>query len=339
MYLNTHSTRFSCPNCNQTDINKLLYQQDDNTHICTECGVVLSEFSFADYVSCLRELETLEETTPIGDATTLDESRTVPLCGGSGESVVPLPSHLNPTTSKQFKASYKRMVHITERISAHNRREPKIPHYLLDEIRKYHQILRSRNPIYDELARTGRLGKKDIQTLLRFVDSQQGKEYRFFCHLYLERWESIVEEIEGTQREVFREDEMAKVALLMMRFSDIWDQWQPVKDRETKESWKFKDRKHFPNINYGFRQALHLLDLHKYDNAFPVPVTSLPRLHYYWQEMCKALNIEFCVVTPNGYWVRKDTVKSPTKNPVKTKRKQLSLENFYFPCKNKVIRV
>jgi len=324
MYLNTNSTRFSCPNCNQTDINKLLYQQDDNTHICTECGIVLSEFSFADYVSCLRELETLEETTPIGDATSLDESRIVPLHDSDGKPVVPLPGHLNPTTSKPFKASYKRMVHITERISAHNRREPKILRCFLDQIRKYHQILRSRNPIYDELARTGRLGKKDIQTLLRFVDSQQGPEKRFFCHLYLERWESIVEEIEGTQREVFRADEMAKVALLMMRFSDIWDQWQPVKDCETKESWKFKDRKHFPNINYGFRQALHLLDLHKYDDAFPVPVTSLPRLHYYWEKICEALNIEFCVVTPNGYRVRKDTMKSTSKKTLLAWRPQVS---------------
>lgn len=289
---------FQCDYCKQTDLRQLVYDSTNDCHICTACGTVLDHLCLAQFIhyTCRAQSagQLLSEGQQLGD---LDGP---PAGFEAGNDACP-PTQSSECSRKMRgnKGTYKRMVHITERISAHNRREPKIPAHHLDTIEHFHLLLKKRNWIYRKLFENKIPTKKEIQTLLRFVDRHQEEYSRNYCHLYLEKWESLIEELENIERPVFSALEAAQIAVLMMKFSNLWDEWQPADGQRRKR--KFQERKHFPNINYAFRQALHLLNLHKFDNAFPVPVTSLETLNHYWQKMCHQLKIPFCHLTPTNY--------------------------------------
>ena len=292
---------FQCDYCKQTDLRQLVYNSTNDCHICTVCGTVLDHLCLAQFIHYTCQIRSFGQllftAQPAQDSVNLEGN---PAGFEAGNEICP-PTQSSECSQKLHgnKGTYKRMVHITEHISAHNHHAPKIPAHHLDTIKHYHLLLKGRNWIYRKLFESRIPTKKEIQTLLRFVDRHQEEYSRNYCHLYLEKWESLIEELENIERPVFSALEAAQIAVLMMKFSNLWDEWQPADGQRRKR--KFQERKHFPNINYAFRQALHLLNLHKYDNAFPVPVTSLDTLNRYWEKMCHQLNIPFCHLTPTNY--------------------------------------
>ena len=302
---------FHCTDCQQTDLYKLVYQPNDDTHICTVCGAVLADVSFAQYIEYLQVSARVDNAVvPVTSVPTSD------LCNGDDaaewvvleEGCVPLAAP-PPVVVRPYKGTYSRIVHFTERISAHCRRDPEIPEHHLNTIRQVHLQRKARDWFYRQLFKQGLVNKAEIQKLLRLVDKrQESKVERVYCKLYLERWESLIADLEGVKRPTFTDLQAAQVGELMIRFSVLWDSWQPpaVRDAEEKrQRWRYPHHKHFPNINYAFRQALNILNLHQFDSAFPVPRTSLPQLNRFWRHICQTLHIPFCQVTPHGsYRVR-----------------------------------
>jgi len=185
-----------------------------------------------------------------------------------------------------------------ERLSAHCRREPEICEEDKQILFQYHKLFIDKNWIYKERSETEKIGKKEIQQLLRFIDNnsnllpsiggnQTNKKKKGFCLLYLEKWNSIVELLTGLEYPIYNEIELAKIGHLFMKFSNLWDKWQPPYDK-IKEKCKYKKRKHFPNINFIFQKIHNLLGIQHFNKYFPIPTTksSLIKLNNYWYDMC-----------------------------------------------------
>jgi hypothetical protein len=75
-----------------------------------------------------------------------------------------------------------------------------------------------------------------------------------------------------------------------MKFSDLWDRWQPRSDRN-RLHWKFKGRKHIPNINYLLNQIHKMLKIEYHNKRFPIPTTqnSVKKLREFYLAMLKDL--------------------------------------------------
>ncbi len=120
----------------------------------------------------------------------------------------------------------------------------------------------------------------------------------------------LVSHLEGVNFKKYTPEDAFKLVNFMMKYSTLWDLWQPPSrkfelvygpfnenepDRRGEfVQYKFKARKHFPNINFSVRQIHKILGLHKdYDSHYPLPTTpsALAKLKVYWKEMCKAINL------------------------------------------------
>ena len=106
----------------------------------------------------------------------------------------------------------------------------------------------------------------------------------------LERWNSLAEELTGTEYPTYTPEEAAAVYVLFMKFSDLWDKWQDKTDG-TREKWKFKTRKHIPNINFMLNQIHHMLGLDFHNKRFPIPTTetSVRKLRLFFSNMLREL--------------------------------------------------
>lgn len=270
-------------NCTENDIYNLVHDTATGDIICTSCGVV-QDLSIHDVFSLGRS-------------------------GGKhavSRSVVP---------GFEFKDTYVRFVHFMERFAAHDRAEPVVPEDDMDIIRAFHQKFMQKNFFYRERAKSGLLDKRDIQGLLRFIDgNKKTKSWRgtsklekpptvemkkkktnstAFSRLYLERWNSIITDLTGVENEQYDPIEMARILHFMEMFSDLWDTWQDPKyqfDPE-KKNWRYKHRKHFPNINFMFRNVHRMLTLTRYNKDYPLPTTenAISNLKIYWKDMCNEL--------------------------------------------------
>ncbi len=112
---------------------------------CTVCGIVCSETRFAEY-------------NPFADDTI-------------------------SLFAPDYKNTYLRSVHLTERFREHNRSEPDIPEADLSIIYAAHKDLCTHDWFYRECSETQNFNKKNVQRLLRFVDKRQGEKR--FTRLYL----------------------------------------------------------------------------------------------------------------------------------------------------------
>ena len=76
-----------------------------------------------------------------------------------------------------------------------------------------------------------------------------------------------------------------------MHFSNLWDEWQNPRDRQERNTWKFKTRKHIPNMNYLLCKIHEMLHIPFHNRCFPIPTTknSLNRIKFYYDEMLKEL--------------------------------------------------
>ena len=95
----------------------------------------------------------------------------------------------------------------------------------------------------------------------------------------------------GIEYPTYTVEEASKVGSLFMLFSNLWDEWQNPLDRTDRTSWRFKNRKHIPNMNYLLCQIHWLLGIPYHNRCFPVPTTknSLSKIKHYYQEMLKEL--------------------------------------------------
>lgn len=207
-----------------------------------------------------------------------------------------------PTFERDYVGGYKRIVHITERCSAHNMVEPTIPMEDCKVIFQYHPELLDLDLEYRAhywSYRGKAFVKKDIQRLLRFIDSHDGVHPHYhptkkFCRLYLEKWKSIsyqLVSLSGRKKQVhlYSPDELAQVRAIAKRLSNTWDRMQNPAYRTKEErqaNWVFPERKHFPNINFVMQQIHKVLGLEHMNEDFPLPAT-WRKLLKYWVPLCK----------------------------------------------------
>lgn len=170
---------------------------------------------------------------------------------------------------------------------------------------------------YRHLVRNGRATKKEVQKLLRFIDKSEHKKsgcwfmankkkccrgligvcggypFQYSKHC-LEKWNTILAEVMNTYLPTYNEEQMGKIGAYFMRFSTLWDYWQPAAHKDTRDVWKFKNRKHFPSINFAIRIAHKMLNIKGFDRAFPIPNTksSTSKLQDFWVHMFDALKID-----------------------------------------------
>ena len=277
---------WKCKNveCEEENINNLVNDRETGDVICTACGFV-QDIGIEDVISLARH----------GAGVTFDRS------------VVP---------GHNFKDTYIRFVHFMERFAAHEREDPIVPEVDMDIIRANHQKLMERSYFYRERVRQGIIDKKDIQQLLRFIDgtykkkktwrsvSKLAKEKleikkkkpspKVFSRAYLERWNSIILDLTGVEFELYHPQVFPKMVGIMEKFSDLWDAWQDPKGKfdPEKKSWRYKKRKHFPNINFILQKVHSVLNVPQhYNKHFPLPTTegSIKNLKMYWKDMCNEL--------------------------------------------------
>lgn len=194
-----------------------------------------------------------------------------------------------------FKHQYRRQSHVVERLSAATLREPVIP-------AEHQQHIRA--------AAVGKPcdTKSDIQSILRSLDHAEEpvmtlKRCRVdglvghvevpvkWTAMYLERWKSIRAMLRAGEHEesILANEIVVDVASLFMRFSRLWDRWQPPQFKYERERWRFPERKHFPNFNFMFRVCFELLRLEYDPQEWPIPTKHkcLQRLEFYAMEMMR----------------------------------------------------
>jgi hypothetical protein len=145
-----------CNNCDNHDPRLFTTDSDNHSGVCMQCGLVQSN----DITYCTFD-----------DLVDLIENQ----CGHSGS---------------DFRSSYQRKVHLTERLREHNRQDPCIPDSDLTDIRREHKRLYRRSVFYRLLADNKRFGKKEIQSLLRSVDRR--KKTTKYSRLYLGKYASFM---------------------------------------------------------------------------------------------------------------------------------------------------
>lgn len=290
----------------------------NNDYICMSCGTIVSSDDWVEVSTQVREAYRVWDE--------LQRNPSLP-------------------TKKERKLSYVRQVHINERISAHIREDPDVPEEHFAIIQTYHEKLCSQSFWYSKAVNGGStFKKKEIQQLLRFVekaehqrncpdltackvtkelmsaikDKSVKKKYECkgefkYCRLYLEKWNSLVFKLSGYEHCPYTPEEAIKVGAEFMLFSNLWDELQPPSTADTRENWKWPDRKHFPCINYCMRLIHRYLDLPtSYDSCFPIPTTpsSLEKLAVYYKEMCKTLDKPFVAVTGSRKFERAPSKKN-----------------------------
>jgi hypothetical protein len=278
------TTAWKCSNsrsCTETDYRNLVVDTQSNDIICTSCGAV--------------------QPMDVNDVYNLAQR----YASNYANDNTGLPS---------FKDSYVRFVHFVERCSAHDREDPlEVEGDDMDLIREKHVEFMEKSYFYKLRAEQGLLDKKDIQQLLRFIDGTKprGKKWRAvaksskeklkikkekpkpkkYSRTYLEKWNSLVNELTGKELEAYSDLEVVRVTDLLNKFSDLWDEWQPPRDKKDRNTWKYKNRKHFPNLDFAFQQVHNMLGLSKYNKHFPMPTTpaAMKKLKLYWRDMCETL--------------------------------------------------
>lgn len=292
---------YSCQQCSNNDIRNFQYFPNEDWYVCMECGLVCTD---------LCDAQVVEEYCKL----------------------------VVPQGKKPFQNSFNRRVHIMERISATQRKDPEICQEDALQLQIYHELYQERDYFYRERAKAKCLNKKDIQKLLRFVDKLEKENGKKWCKLYLEKWNSILEILEGIQLPTYSYEEIARIVSLLLRFSNLWDIWQPPTDRETRERWKYKDRKHFINYNFAFQKMHKLLNIKGKNMLYPKPTTiaSLKKLEKYWQDMCMELGLPVDV-TKQGQPIylsnkkRKQLTLTGSEPPTGTNKRQ-TVEKNIFKC-------
>lgn len=266
-----------CDNC--TSKHCFIHDSHSDTYVCTNCG---------------RSYDGLAPPTDDG---------TVP------ESVV--------SAKREFKGSYRRVAHITERLKSSICEDPAVPPDVLELIREEWEKRQKLNYFARLRAAQKIVKKSDIRQILRSLDLRylghldqvpffsqilrlNPKSTLNFSTVFLERWKSIGSELTGTQPIIYSYSQAMKVGAMLTKISSIWDYWQPPSrkaDGSFLSFWKFKDRKHIPNLNFLFQRVHELCgpEYRKFDTEFPIPTNpqALRRLWRYWKELARAANVPF----------------------------------------------
>jgi hypothetical protein len=203
-------------------------------------------------------------------------------------------------------STYNRRAHINERLSSANAVDPIIPKENFSRIVEETTALRRSNWFFNRKFETGRLDKRDIQTILRSIDKKIAKEAitendvkltkRAYCVQYLEKWKSIVADLLGKDPVKYTYAETGTVGAYFQLISNAWDSMQPPHDKSERKSWKFKERRHCPNFNFIFQRIHTLIGpemCKKYNKEFPIPKNphAVARLWTWWTAIAKYLNL------------------------------------------------
>jgi len=245
--------------------------------------------------------------------------------------------------SAKFRGSYNRRAHINERMYAHCLREPLICRHDSDIIQTKLEHHMFNNTGYT-LSNATMPTKRDIQHVLRSIDKQNLHPQTKWCKKYLERWKSIAEVFMNPQHVDYPErptvqitytpQELSMVGQLFIAFSNVWDRWQPPRMKYNRSTWKFPDRKHFPNFNYIFCKIHDLIGCSEHNVYFPVPHSADRKLSVFFDSMCKELGIPLAkspVQTTLGGPVtnihRKRGIK-PFTDDLQRARKQMKINDY-----------
>jgi hypothetical protein len=145
-------------------------------------------------------------------------------------------------------------------------------------------------------------GHLDWENYVTDSNNQVAKEIKRTKHtiakysrLYLERWRAIIQILLDKSENEYTDQERAKIVKWLTDFSNLWNLWQPPSRKKERDVWKFKTRKHFPNVNYAIRQVHRILGIKNKDRYFPIPSTtsSLKKLNEYWKKMAVKLNVPY----------------------------------------------
>ena len=299
------SKTYQCRNCGGKDFkgldsfggsNRYSIDIHSDTVVCRDCGFdyggeLPPERSCSDDVPPLvYEVETTPELPPCGEKCTGQCHRK------AGKIRV------------VFKGTYRRRAHINERFCSSVLCDPIHPDALVEIENEYREI-QGKNYLFGLRAFSGQCNKLDIRIILRSLE-KKGKTFTRYTKekepyestawttTFLERFKSIGKYL--TSRDnypLYNATDVAKVGVYLQKFSTIWDQWQPSGDREKRETWKFKERKHIPNLNFLYQRIHELLgpDYKKFNREFPVPVNSsaVKKLWTYWREIAKEANVPY----------------------------------------------
>lgn len=241
-------------------------------------------------------------------------------CGMSYDSMAPpvdngkLPDGVDPFAPVRFKGSYRRRAHITERIKSAICNDPRTPPDVMALIASEWEFRKDRNLFAKARADQKIVDKNDIRTVLRSLDEKypdltkvpyferilqkNPKSTLNFSTVFLERWKAIASELTGQEPRLYTQYQGIKVGTLLLRFSGIWDLWQPPsrkRDGTYKDVWKFSERKHIPNLNFLFQRVHELLgpEYTKFNSEFPVPTNpqAKKKLWKYWKHLAKEADV------------------------------------------------
>ncbi len=100
----------------------------------------------------------------------------------------------------------------------------------------------------------------------------------------------------------YTEEEAALVGQWFMKFSNLWDEWQNPDDKD-RSSWKFKSRKHIPNINFLLCEIHKILGIEYHNQCFPIPKTknSVRKLREFYFAMLRELLDRKLITLPEHY--------------------------------------
>lgn len=269
-----------CPNCgSRSSENDQL-----NNYVCRGCGNMWSDVAL-DIATTASRFGGEDGAEGPGD---VDEN-----------GVAKVLADRRSVRRKSRSAPYTRRAHLMERVASATLQDPTVPEEDNGLIYEQYLVSSRRNWFTNARLRAGYIRKPDIQHVLRSLDHQHATSR--FTIGYLEKWKSIKYMILERQKictpadaPKYSLDLVVNVCLIFLRFSALWDRWNPSSRKEDRENrWKFKDRKHFPNFNFMFRLIHRILGVKQFDADFPLPKTptSLKNCRKYAAAMCRELNV------------------------------------------------
>ena len=273
----------SCSNC--LDIDTVwLYDSHTDSYTCNTCGLCYE-----------RDLPP-------------DPSNSFDTLAGVGQLLCRSDKQI--ITNSRFKNTYRRSAHLNERFCSSLCKDPIHPD-AMETIRDRFLEFKEKDYFFRLRTENGRCTKGDVKKILRSLE--KGKNKKQFKRIdkskqeywssswtttFLERFKSIGVFLTGKESyPMYTYHNVGKVGTYLTKFSFLWDHWQPTSTRDSRENWKFKNRKHIPNLNFLFQRIHELLgpEYSKYNREFPIPSNpvAVKRLWAYWREMCKAANVPF----------------------------------------------
>jgi hypothetical protein len=276
MYGEYEQSDVGCTNCGNKDATLFQYISDNDSCTCTNCGAVLDNLGWAEYVSMAPgpiqdiAMGLVELATEVGDQQTKNARK------------------------KAWKGTYNRKAYAVERIRAAVCEEPKIVNEdHIQAIKDEYALYANQNMFQQLRATQGYIKKRDIQAILRSIDRKRGKTrfskkkgievpYNEFCTKYLEKWKSIKILLGGDVKK-YTPEEAIRIGTWIVQHSQKWNYAQPPSRKETREDYKFPERTDFPAINFMIRRGHRRLGIRGMDTSFPLPVTrkANERLHHY----------------------------------------------------------